>query len=206
MNTTIWEEKDIDLVAEALKRGEVVCFPTETVYGIGVIATQEAAFSKLVATKRRPPEKPFSMMVANLGQAFQYLEAGEKGKRVMEHFMPGEITVLAKAKEGLPSWVTLGTSILGLRIPAVPFVLALIEKVGEPLLVTSANHSGEPTSVSFEETKKVFDGEVCGIVKGNCHSKQASTIVNIISEDEIKLVREGPIPFAEIKNIWEGKL
>ncbi len=205
MKTAIWEEKDIDSVAKAISQGEVVCFPTETVYGIGVIASEETAFSKLVAAKRRPPEKPFSMMVANLSQAYQYLEVGPKGKRVMEAFMPGEITVLAKAKEGLPSWVTLGTPVLGLRIPAVPFVLQLIEKVGHPLLVASANRSGDPTSVSFEETKNVFSGEVYGIVKGSCHSKVASTIVNIVSENEIKLVREGPIPFADIQKIWEGE-
>ncbi len=205
MKALIWEEKDLDLAAEALLAGEVICFPTETVYGIGVIATQKAAFDKLVAAKRRSPEKPFSMMVASLEQASHYLEVGEKGKRVMETFMPGEITVLGKAKEGLPKWVTLGTPVLGVRIPAMPFILRLIEKVGAPLLVTSANHSGEPTSTSFEETQKIFGEEVFAIVKGNCVSKTASTIVNIVSENQISLVRQGPIPFEEIQKVWEGK-
>ncbi|MBO4541082.1 MAG: Sua5/YciO/YrdC/YwlC family protein, partial [Bacilli bacterium] len=75
----------------------------------------------------------------------------------------------------------------------------------QPLLVTSANHSGEPTSTSFEETLHAFDGEVAGIVKGDCASKLASTIVNIVSDDAIRLVREGPISFSEIKKVWEEK-
>ena len=205
MKTQILEEKDINLVAKALQEGEVVCFATETVYGIGVIANQKEAFDRLVAAKRRSPDKPFSMMVSSLEQAYRYLEVGEKGKRVMETYMPGEITVLGKAKAGLPNWITLGTPILGVRIPDVPFILQLIEKVGHPLLVTSANRSGEPTSTSFEETKNTFEGEVAIIVKGKCRSKTASTIVNIASENSISLIREGPISFEKIQKTWEGR-
>ena len=203
MKTNIWQESDIDLVAKALKEGEVVCFPTETVYGIGVIATQEEAFNKLVAAKRRPPSKPFSMMTSTLEEAEAYVELGPKAKAVTEAYMPGEITVLAKARKGLPRWITLGTPLIGIRIPDSPFVLELIKKVGAPLLVTSANHSGDPTSTSFAETLKAFDGEVAGIVQGECVSNLASTIVNIGSEEAISLVREGPIPFKDIQKTWE---
>lgn len=204
METRILQEKDIDSCASLLLKGEVVAFPTETVYGVGVIATKEEAFNALVASKRRPPSKPFSMMLSSLKDVDLYAEIGPKGRAVMEKYMPGEITVLVKAKEGLPPWITLGTPLIGIRIPDSRFVLSLIDKVGAPLLVTSANHSGEPTSTSFDVTYATFKGEIAGVVKGKCVSEKASTIVNISSEENITLVREGPIPFEDIKAIWEN--
>ena len=204
METKILQENDIDSCASLLLKGEVVAFPTETVYGVGVIATKEEAFNALVASKRRPPSKPFSMMLSSLKDVDMYAKIGPKGRAVMEKYMPGEITVLVKAKEGLPHWITLGTPLIGIRIPDSKFVLSLIDKVGAPLLVTSANHSGEPTSTSFDVTYATFKGEIAGVVKGKCVSEKASTIVNISSEENITLVREGPIPFEDIKAIWEN--
>lgn len=204
METKILQENDIDSCASMLLKGEVVAFPTETVYGVGVIATKEEAFNALVASKRRPPSKPFSMMLSSLKDVDMYAKIGPKGRAVMEKYMPGEITVLVKAKEGLPHWITLGTPLIGIRIPDSKFVLSLIDKVAAPLLVTSANHSGEPTSTSFDVTYNTFNGEIAGIVKGKCVSEKASTIVNISSEENITLVREGPIPFEDIKATWEN--
>ena len=204
METKILQENDLDLAASLLLKGEVVAFPTETVYGVGVIATKEDAFNALVASKRRPPSKPFSMMLSSLKDVDRYAEIGPKGRAVMEKYMPGEITVLVKAKPGLPNWITLGTPIIGIRIPDSKYVCSLIDKVGSPLLVTSANHSGEPTSTSFDVTYNTFNGEIAGVVVGKCVSEKASAIVNISSEDDISLVREGPIPFEDMKKVWEN--
>ncbi|OPZ35967.1 MAG: Ribose-5-phosphate isomerase B [Tenericutes bacterium ADurb.BinA155] len=204
MKTEILEQKDVARAAELLKAGEVVCFPTETVYGAGAICTSEAAFKKLVAVKRRPSDKPFTLMCSSIEQALHYCHVDFKGLAVMKAYMPGEITILAKAAPGLDQWVTLGTPVIGIRIPDSQFVLDMINRVGVPLLVPSANHSGEPTSTTFEETFKVFDGEVAAVVKGNCTAKLASTIVNVSNVNEIKLVREGPVPFEDLKKVWAG--
>lgn len=205
MQTKIWEKNQIEEAVKALQENEVICFPTETVYGIGVISNSQAAFDKLVQAKRRPPEKPFTLMCSSIEEALPYIDADEKALRVMKQFMPGEITLLLRSKKGNPHWIDLGTPLIGIRIPNSQFVLDLIHRVGHPCLVTSANHSGEPTSTKFEETYKVFNGEVYGIVKGECVSNLASTIVNLGNEDKISLVREGKLPFETIKNIWEGK-
>jgi L-threonylcarbamoyladenylate synthase len=202
MKTEIIDESNVIKAAKWLKDGEVVCFPTETVYGIGVIANSQRAFDKLVEAKRRPPTKPFSLMCSSLEQAFSFCETDIKAKAVMKAFMPGEITVLVKAKEGLDHWITLGTPVIGIRVPDSKYVLELIDCVGSPCLVTSANHSGDPTSTSFEDTVKSFDGEVKGIVKGECTSLVASTIVDLSDPTGIKLVRPGPIPFEKIEKTW----
>jgi ribose 5-phosphate isomerase B len=95
--------------------------------------------------------------------------------------------------------------VIGIRIPDSKFVLDMINKVGVPLLVPSANHSGEPTSTTFEETFKVFDGEVAAVVKGNCTAKLASTIVNVSNVNDIKLVREGPVLLKLLRKFGPGQ-
>jgi len=197
-------EKDYEKAAKILQKGEILAFPTETVYGVGVVFDNEAAFKSLVNLKKRPPNKPFQLMCSSLKQASEYVEVGPKAKKVMEEFLPGELTVLVHSKAGLPEQVTLGTGVVGIRVPASDFVLKMIAKVGKPCLVTSANRSGEPTSTKYDEVLKIFDGEVGGIVKGECTSLVASTIIDLTSENEVKLIREGPIPFAKLQEAWRN--
>jgi L-threonylcarbamoyladenylate synthase len=198
-------EKDEDIAAKILREGGVLVFPTETVYGIGVVYDSKIAFERLVTLKRRPPNKPFSLMCSSLKQAYSYVEVGPKAKAVMDHFLPGELTVLVHAKKDLPEHVTLGTGIIGIRVPDSKFVCEMIAKVGKPCLVTSANISGQPTCTTYEQVLPVFDGQIPGIVKGECTSHVASTIVDITSEDEIKLIREGPIPFSALEECWRNE-
>src|SRR5574344_949730 len=195
-------EKDIDIAAKVLRNGEILVFPTETVYGIGVVFDSPSAFEHLVQTKKRPPSKPFALMCSSLKQAYQYIDVDSKAKAVMEAFLPGELTVLVHAKKDLPTHVTLGTGIIGIRVPASEYVQKLIAKVGKPCLVTSANISGQPTSTSYEEVLPIFDGLVGGIVEGKCTSLLASTIVDLTDETTIKLVRQGKIPFEDLEKTW----
>lgn len=198
----ILEEKDIKIAAKVLQNGDVLAFPTETVYGVGVVYDSEAAFNKLVALKKRPPNKPFALMCSNVEEADNYIVIDEKTKKLMAHFLPGEITFLVKSRPDLPTWVTLGTDTIGIRVPASDFCVNLFKEVGKPCLVTSANMSGEPTLRFFEEVKAQFDGQVGAIVKGECTSLTPTTIV-LILDSGIKLVREGPVPFEEIENYWK---
>ena len=124
-----------------------------------------------------------------------------KTKKGIEEFMPGEITILVKPKENLFPWVTLNSKYIGIRISGNKEVCLLIEKVGEPLLVTSANISSYPASTKYEEAYKVFNGKVPYIVKGETSSSIPSTIV--ICDEELTLVRQGSIPFEKIKKVWE---
>ena len=195
--------KNVDEAAALLQQGQIVCFPTETVYGMGAISTRKDAFERLVALKRRPADKPFTLMCSSIGEAVKYCEVDVRVIAVMKKFLPGEVTLIVPARKGLPSWITLGTPFIGIRVPASNEVLGLIEKVGAPLLVPSANRSGEKTSASFDETFASFSGEDLSIIKGNCHSKLASTIVKMDPREGISLLREGPVAFADIKEVYE---
>ncbi len=141
-------------------------------------------------------------MCSSVEEADNYIVIDEKTKKLMAHFLPGEITFLVKSRPDLPTWVTLGTDTIGIRVPASDFCVNLFKEVGKPCLVTSANMSGEPTLRFFEEVKAQFDGQVGAIVKGECTSLTPTTIV-LILDSGIKLVREGPVPFEEIENYWK---
>ncbi len=194
---------DIKQAAKIIDDERVLAFPTETVYGVGVVFDSKLAFDRLVTIKRRPPNKPFALMCSTLEQAFEYIQISERAKKVMRNFLPGEVTFLVRAREELPYHVTLGTKIIGIRVSQSQFVECLIKEVGKPLLVTSANKSGEPTTRFFEDVVKTYGEELPAIVKGECESLIPTTIVNLVEDDTITLVREGPVPFEKIKTLWE---
>lgn len=202
MNTQIvqWSEKK--KIAVALRNRELVCFPTETVYGIGAISSSHEAFEKLVAAKKRPPEKPFTLMCASIGQAVKYAEVDVGTVALMKKFMPGPITLLLKARKGLDPWLTLGSPIIGVRVPDYDELLELIEEIGEPLLVPSANISGQQPAENCQEAFEAFNGVCEFVVDGKTSSRIPSTIVKI-ENGTIELVRQGQVPFEEMKSTYE---
>lgn len=187
----------------AILCGKVVSFPTETVYGLGVVYDSMEAFEKLVEVKKRQPDKPFTLMLGRIEDIEKYAYVNDKINRVISHFMPGEITILIKPRENLYEWVTLNSKYIGIRVPDYKEVCSLINEVGKPLLVTSANMSGDPILKNYEEVCDVFDGKVSYIVKGETRSSKPSTIV--ICDEDLSLVREGNISFEDIKKVWGGK-
>ena len=193
-----WNEKD--LIVEALRKGKVVAFPTETVYGLGVISSSPKAYEALREAKNRPAEKPISLMCSSITQAIMHCEIDVGVLGVMQKLLPGEMTLLLRSRKGIKRHIDLGTGTTGVRIPDSDDVREMIEAVGMPLLVTSANLSGEPVCEDFEEVKRVFDGRIDVIVKGECRSNMPSTIVDFTKGEPV-LVRQGSLSFDEVKSI-----
>lgn len=195
------KQDDIKIAADILKNDGVIAFATETVYGLAVIYDSMKAFDKLVQVKKRAPDKPFSMMISDNYILPKYAYISKNAHALAEKFMPGEITLLLKSKE-LPYWVTLGTGIIGIRIPNDNFVRQLIREVGKPLLVTSANRSGMPTLKEYEDVKHEFINDIDAIVYGECVSNMPSTIIDTC--DTIKVLRVGSVSkeqiFKELEN------
>lgn len=203
MKTKVGKFQDQELIQE-IKNGNVVAFPTETVYGLGVISNSKEAFERLVETKKRRPDKPFTLMLSKKEDIEKYAKISKKTKRVIDKFMPGEITILVPPKEHLDSWITLNSKYIGIRISGMNEVSLMIDQVGFPMLVTSANISGEETLNSFEGAYRVFNGKISYLVNGETSSKLPSTIV--ICDENIELVRLGSISFEEIKKVWEENI
>ncbi len=195
---------DDEKLIQIIKDGELVSFPTDTIYGVGCIYDNKLAYDKLVLLKKRPPEKPFTLMLSSKEQIEQFAEINSKIKRVIDTFLPGELTLILKVKDKTYSWVHLNSLTIGIRVSGLNKVTSLIQKVNKPLLVTSVNESNEKPLNDYESIKNKFNGKIKAIVeyKGYQNSNVASTIVLMI-DDEIKLIRQGKIPFAEILKVWE---
>lgn len=201
METKVYEVNEVHLVANLAKDGQIIAFPTETVYGLGVIYDDETAFNNLLTVKARDEGKPFTLMLAKASHIKEYAETNAKINKLIEVFLPGELTLLLKPKASVPKHVTRGSDYIGIRVSASLLVTNLISLIGKPLLVPSANkHNGKPALTS-SEVYNVFSGEISAIIDGETSSHIPSTIIKV--SDKIELVREGTIPFSELVKVWE---
>ncbi len=194
------EKNEIDLkkAAKYLKSGEIIAFPTETVFGLGVKASSEDCFLKLVKVKNRRPDKPFTLMISNLKMVENIVEINEVSRKIIDKFLPGELTIIMKAKENIPSYYSLNTGFIGIRMPKDDFILKLINEVCEPLLVPSCNPSDLKPALNDKEANIYFHDKIKAIVKGNSISNVPSTVIKVDGE-KICLLREGNIKFKDIE-------
>lgn len=187
---------------EILLSNNVLAFPTETVYGLGVVYDSKLAFDRLVSLKKRSPDKPFTVMISSKEDVHKFAYIDEKIQRVIDEFFPGEITLLLKSKKCYP-WVNLNSDTIGIRMSASKDVCKLIGRVGKPLLVTSANISGFEAMNTAEDVYSTFKDDLKGIVKSSNKSSSVPSTIVLLKDGEIKLIRKGSIPFEKIKKIWE---
>ncbi len=202
MKTIRFEKREIDKVLEALKSGKVVAFPTDTVYGLGVIYDQEA-LKRLKDAKGRSETKPIPTMVSSYAQLMQIAEISKQAEQLIKAFMPGALTLVMKKKDCVPDFVTNKKATIAVRMPDDPFVLSLIEGCGGPLLVSSANRSEMPSALNDQEVFSQLDGRIDAVVIGTAGGEKASTIIDV-SEAEIKILRIGDISEAQIRKALEN--
>lgn len=196
------KQSDLNQAVEILKNGGLIAFPTETVYGLGVVYDNKDAYDRLVAVKRRPPEKPFSLMLADPEDVEKIAKLNNVSRAIVKEFMPGQITLVTIANEGLPSWCVGQTGYVGIRVPDHPLVRELIRKVGKPLLVPSANRSGEQPGFTADEVEAALGNELDAILEGKSLSNVPSTVI-LVENKYTHLSREGAIKFEDIKKVVE---
>lgn len=197
MKTVCYKKSDKAAIINALMSGKTVAFPTDTVYGLGVIYDKHA-LDALKRAKGRSEAKPIPTMVASYEQLTQIAELNDAAKKLIEAFMPGALTLVLKKKDHVPEFVTNGNDTIAVRMPKDSFVLSVIQGCGGPLLVSSANRSDEPNTYTAAEVLEQLDGKIDAIVCGNAGGKSASTIIDV-SEAELKVLRIGEISEADIR-------
>jgi len=136
---------DVERAAAAVRDGDLVVYPTETVYGLGADALAETAVERVFEAKRRPREKPVSLAVPSADAALDYVRATDRERRFMDEFLPGPVTVLCEKRPEVPDALTGGRERAGVRVPDHEGALALLEAVA-PITATSANVSGRPSA------------------------------------------------------------
>ena len=198
----IYDKSEIDTIALELKNGKVIAFPTDTVYGVSVIYDDLVALENLKRAKGRPETKPIPTMVASLEQIRKIAVVDDRALKVIKSFMPGAITIILPKKDEVSDYITNGKKTIAIRMPNDDFILKLIDKCDRPLLVSSANLSGGDNSFTTNDVLAQLDGRIDGVVEGTAGGKLASTIVDL-TDDNITILREGPISYEEIVKTLE---
>ncbi len=195
---------EIRKIKKALNKHGIIAFPTETVMGLGVFYDDFEAYEKLNKVKQRREDKPYTMMLGDPKKITKYADVDHNARKLISAFMPGSVTLLLHAKENVPSYVTHGTGVVGVRVPSLVDILDMLNQLGKPLLVPSANKAGEKPAFNSEEVKNIFGNEIDYVVEGECVGGVASTIVDLTTP-EVKIIREGPVTKEMINSVLGGE-
>ncbi|HZD59735.1 MAG TPA: L-threonylcarbamoyladenylate synthase [Anaerolineae bacterium] len=193
-------EEDLIPVADAAREGESVVFPTDTVYGIGTNSLLPEAVLEIFRVKERPADKPLILLVADPEDVREYVaDINEAAERLISEYWPGPLTLIFKKSPVVPPEVTAGGDTVGVRCPNNPVVRMLVRLVGVALATTSANIGGRPSPRNADEAEENLWGRVAYIVDGGETKLGIESTVLDLSSDEPKLVREGFIPWSELR-------
>ena len=182
----------IEAAVEAVRAGEIVGLPTDTVYGVGADPLNETAVARLFDLKGRPKHKPVGLLVASLAQARMIGEIeGLAGELAIVHW-PGALTLVVTPRVILANWVgDAQRRTVGVRVPDHPVALELLEACG-PLAVTSANRSEGAEARDDVEARSTFGDEVAVYLPGFAPGGEASTVVDATGA-RLTILRQGPV-------------
>lgn len=187
---------------EVLKSTGLVIFPSDTVYGILVDATNNAAVEKLIAFKNRPVGKPISVFT-NLGSMDQLVEINKDQQKVFEEILPGPFTIVLSSKHKVNKLLESETGTLGIRVPMYRYIEVLVDQFKRPITATSANLAGRSPHYSIgsllneltEKQKKLID---LIVDVGQLPKNKPSTVVDL-SRSNVKILRQGNEDFIKSK-------
>lgn len=161
------QEKEIMEAAQLLRSGQVVAFPTETVYGLGANALDVEAVGRIFKAKGRPSDNPLIVHISDISTWHKLVEAiPKKALLLADKFWPGPLTIILKKSKLVPEAVTAGLDTVGVRMPAHPAALKLIELSGVPVAAPSANISGRPSPTSAQHVIEDMNGRIPMILDG----------------------------------------
>lgn len=184
--------EEITFAVEALRRGEVVAYPTETFYGLGVNALDELALARLRQLKGRDANKPISVLVRGNEMLERLCKAPSPlARRLIAAYWPGPLTLALPARKGLPpSLVSDGC--VAVRESSHPTAEALVAAFGGPVTTTSANPGGEPPATTPEQVEEMFEGR-CRVIHGGVTLGGAPTTLARVRGNELEILRQGAL-------------
>lgn len=192
----------LELAAELLRRGELVAFPTDTVYGVGANAFLERAVERLFRVKKRPVDLPIPLLLSEeTVMETVCIDIPPVAWRLAARFWPGGLSLVLVRSQMVPDAVTAGGSTVAVRVPDYPSLRELTRRLGAPLAATSANLHGQPPPVTADEVESVLGGCIPLLLDGGaCPGGVASTVLDLTVQPHA-ILRPGPILAAELASI-----
>lgn len=190
------EPRKIERAVKTIEDGGIICYPTDTVYGLGCDLHNKQAIDRLYQVKAMDRKKPLAFICADLSDIAKYAIVDNPTYRVLKHFLPGPYTFVLKATRDVPRFVQHKQKTVGIRVPDHPVTHALVEALGRPVISTTACEPDEDPIIdpwtidaTFPTLDLVIEADVCGSVP--------TTVVDL-SDGEVKVLREGAGPIDEL--------
>ncbi len=181
----------IGQVVDVLKKGGVICYPTDTMYGVGCDIFNQKAVKRIHMIKNRPKQKPFSFMCSDLKNISEYSHVGNMAYRLMRKCLPGPYTFVLTGTKLVPKIMLTRQKTVGIRVPEYPICQHLIQGLGNPILNTSAlKEKGAEPPVDGFDVYDLFGNQVDLIIDGGQILPNPSTVVSLI-DDGPEVLREG---------------
>jgi L-threonylcarbamoyladenylate synthase len=190
------DEFNVSNAVKALADGEVIVYPTDTLYGMGVDIFNEDAVRKVFEIKKRPFDQPLSVAVSSIDDIEKIAFVDDETRRIAPRFLPGKLTLILPKKKSVSDVVTGGLGKIAVRIPANKIALKLVSDFG-PITATSANIHGEKTPAIINEINMHFKDSVSVYIDDGKLEGEPSTIVEIVDKN-VKILREGAIKKQDI--------
>ena len=194
------ETKKVQVAAELIKKGGLVAFPTETVYGLGADALNPQAVLALFEAKKRPLDNPPIVHVENINDVYRLAkQVPPKAEKLMREFWPGPLTLVFKHSDIVPSVTVAGLDTIAIRMPQHKVALALIRESNRPIAAPSANLAGKPSPTSAKHVFDDLNGRIDAILDGGTtHIGVESTVLDL-SVNPPMVLRPGGTPFEALK-------
>ncbi len=201
MNTRI--TRSPRTAAAILRKGGVVAFPTETVYGLGADAFNAQAVQAIFHAKERPADNPLIVHIADLSQLERVaLSVSRTALRAMDQFFPGPLTILFPRHPDVPRLVTAGLDTVGVRFPSHTVAQVFLRECAVPVAAPSANRSGRPSPTTWQAAVEELDGRVDAILKGGASPIGLESTVLDCTQSPPVILREGAISLEQLRAFW----
>ncbi|RNB82029.1 threonylcarbamoyl-AMP synthase [Brevibacillus fluminis] len=188
--------------ARLIQQGEVVAFPTETVYGLGADALSNQAVEKIFVAKGRPSDNPLIVHIGRIGQLETVVsQVTDDAKRLIEAFWPGPLTLILPKQDTVADLVTAGLETVGVRMPDHPVALSLINAAGMPIAAPSANLSGKPSPTTAQHVRGDLEGRIAAIVDGGATGVGVESTVIDMTVKPAMILRPGGVTFEQLQAV-----
>ena len=195
-------EAGIAAAVAALERGEVIVFPTETLYGLGADAFNEAAVDTVFRLKGRKPDTPIPVLVATEAMLGQLVDdIPPLARKLMQRFWPGPLTLVLPARANVLRPLMNAGGGIGVRISSQPIAMQLVQALGRPLTATSANPSGKNPARTLREAQSYFTGKVNTFIDGGTLTSGTGSTVAEVQGERLRIIRAGDITAAALEQV-----
>ena len=182
---------NIDKIVKEIRQGNLVIIPTDTVYGISVDMTNEKAIKKVYEAKNRDKSKPLILLVSSVDMLRKYTEKlSVLEEEIIKKYLPGKLTLLLHKNNKVSDEITSGSNLVGIRIPDNKELIKIIDKIGNPIISTSANISGKTTITNPKEIEKEMLKHISYVEDAGTINNEPSSIIKIENEKIIVIRKE----------------